>query len=166
MAGATVRGGGVDIGTSTSVMTDLDGRFRIEGVPAGHAPLLVRDPRSGALVFHRFEVDADLEVRIELELYRIRELVLSADGSGPVPGASVRFELEPSEDPTTLAPSPRAETSDDGTFLLTGVLPGRGRLVVEKPGYHPHTSEIEVAGADMEVAPVYLGTTETGEDVP
>lgn len=155
VVGATVQGGGVGLGTSKSATTDVRGRFRLDGVPAGRQSILLRDPESGALVFRRVEVSGDHDVEIALDLYAVRGTVLAADGSGPVPGATVRAERLPESSAEAFSMTPKSTTGEDGSFLLTGIFPGGVRIVVEKPGFEEYSSEWDVQG-DVEVAPVYL----------
>jgi hypothetical protein len=155
LAGATVGlsgSGGYQGGEAT---TGLDGRFRLEGVPAGEHTAVVQDPATGALLIELIEVDGDRDLLLELEESQVSGTVHAADGSGPIAGAGVRLERDGEAASGFHMPS-RTVTGADGGFLLPGVPAGRWRLVVEKPGYAAHVSPVEVVAGDVEAAPVLL----------
>jgi protocatechuate 3,4-dioxygenase beta subunit len=157
--GAAVAISGASMSGATRATTGLDGRFRIEGVAEGRSSLTVQDPGTGTMTPRTIEVDGDLDLRVEIETFRVRGVVYAADGSGPIGGASVGLSpLQVGEDPARWAfsASRRTVTGEDGSFLLTGLEDGRWHLKVSKSGYAAHASELLVAGGDVEAAPVYL----------
>ncbi|MFW6175678.1 MAG: carboxypeptidase regulatory-like domain-containing protein, partial [Acidobacteriota bacterium] len=140
------------------VTSDFEGRFRFQGVPRGEHRLTARDSQSGTALGRTVRVDGDRDLRLELEGYRLRGTVCAADGTGPVAEASVRLRRQeaPGDPPETSAMPSHTLTGRDGSFLLDGIAPGRWRLLVERAGYTAHAAEVEVAGGDVELAPVYL----------
>jgi protocatechuate 3,4-dioxygenase beta subunit len=153
-AGEPIAGAEVSLSGGTAT-TDLEGHFRIEGVPTGQQGVLVRDPASGAFVVEQVEIEGDRELLLELEAHRIAGTVYAADGSGPIAGATVQVEREQEDEARFSMPS-QTVTGSGGGFLLPGVGAGRWRLVVEKSGYAAHVSAVEVLGGDVETAPVFL----------
>lgn len=129
-----------------SGQSDVEGRYRIDGVPTGPASISV---------FHasRERLKKSVEVRpgttvVDLVLERGFEVsgqVVDAYGK-PVGGAAMSIQaLRP--EGLRVSSGPVQMSRADGTFTLTGVEAGELAVTAEREGYAPARSEaFEVAG--------------------
>jgi hypothetical protein len=117
-------------------MTDENGRFSLEDVPAEFAALAVRTTE-GSRELVRFQPPLESELVITLDARGgLEGLVLDADDRRPIQGASVAAWNERKDG---VRASWSEDTTDaEGRFQLRGLPPGEVRaLVVRHPDYTP-----------------------------
>lgn len=112
---------------STEARTDLEGRFRLDGLPP--TPLSAEVSKSGFVTARVSLTPVDKAFLVTLERSAtIRGAVVEARSGLPVAGA--RILLRPASTSPTLAPPRTTATTSrvDGTFVLRGLPEGRYQL--------------------------------------
>ncbi|MEM8997922.1 MAG: carboxypeptidase-like regulatory domain-containing protein, partial [Acidobacteriota bacterium] len=126
----------------SEVRTDLDGRFRLEGLEAGTYAVLV-DDRGRTVWRQDREIRADDDWVLELRSAAVSGRVVDAAGQA-LGGASLRLLRADSEALTTL--SSRSITADDaGRFEFGEVADGSYRLLASKASYAQAERQLTVA---------------------
>ena len=133
---------------SMPVMTDANGEYSLESLPAGEQTLLfarsgyVALPKKVELSGRKVQVDAQLSTGIS-----VRGVVLNASGA-PVAEAHV-MASSPSAGPSGAS----TRTDQNGAFEMEALAPGRYTFRAQKEGYAPaQVQDIDVASG----APVRL----------
>lgn len=138
--------------------TDHEGRFRFEGLDAGHYELQVYSFQSQSP--HREELDlaGDRDVVIELRTAAISGRVVDAEDRSPIAEAEVT--LVPPEE--TFGMQPLTTTSDSrGAFRLRDVSEGTWKVRAILKGYAPEEVDVQVdAGAPLDGVELALHATE------
>lgn len=139
---------GAFLSPGASGQTDVEGRFRVEGVPVGPASITV-------LQASRQRLEKSVEIRpgttvVDLVLERGFEVsgqVVDPDGN-PAGGASMSIQkaLRPGVTQGVFR-GVQVLSRADGTFTFTGIVAGRHTVTAEQEGFAPARSEpLEVAG--------------------
>ncbi|GEM_PF-2191137 len=129
-------------------MTDGDGRFAFEGVPAGAITLKATAPgyrqsASRELTLERGEVIEDIQLELE-EAEPLRGRVLAPDGA-PKRGARVEVIRPGRAGPASAI----TESAADGIFEVTFEVREGERLVATAPGYGPGVESSPMARRDQ-----------------
>ena len=137
--GATVSIVGSGIWPARSVETDVEGSFRIDGVPPGVYEVrasrgtLVADPWEGLTIAAGGEARATLTLEPGTAF---RGVVVRAEDATPIEGAEILLSEE------ALSFQPRAARTDEaGAFALEGLRPVPHRLSVRAEGFVPIVAE-------------------------
>lgn len=133
-------------GLLAEALTDAEGRFRLERLPAGAH--VVSAAAAGYALAELRDTRAGEEVELALlPGSSIEGVVVDADGQ-PLPGARVRATggVLPFRATVLEATEP---TGDDGGFWIPGVEPGSYRVEVRKGGYAPLLSEPVAVEAEL-----------------
>ena len=120
--------------TGYSARTAADGRYDIEGVPAGEYRISVDRDASRLIA-----IAGDTVVNIDIPVVQIGGRVLEDGGTVPVVGAGVHVIGIESQ---TSHVRNYKEVDDFGQFQLVGVEPGEILLTVHKPGYEMYREKI------------------------
>jgi protocatechuate 3,4-dioxygenase beta subunit len=147
---------------SGATRTDAEGRYQLPQIPEGHWTLTAR--RQGWRPAQA-DVEAKGEGRATYDVVMdrgptLRGVVIAEDGA-PIPGARVRLvrtalDFRSSEAEMDHARD-RAETDDAGAYAFEGVRAGVHEIEVRATGFaRSRRAEIEVAEADVELAPLVL----------
>ncbi len=128
--------------------TDVEGRYRVEGVPTGSASISVRHAERRRLE-KSVEIHPGTNV-VDLVLERgfaVSGQVVAPDGT-PMGGAAVSIQEAAQNTFTPFSfGSAQAVSGVDGTFTLTGVGAGKYAVIAKREGFAPASSEaFEVAG--------------------
>ncbi len=123
-------------GRIQSVTADEHGRFRIRGLEPGPLSLRARAKGLASATPHTLMVSvaqqvANVELRVGAAFAVRGRVVQRGEKRRPIAGATVRAEVSEG------GGGSRAETDDDGNFILDGLLPGRYRLLAESSGHLP-----------------------------
>ncbi len=114
-----VEGAAVAVGSLGFASTDVDGRFRFEGVPLGSYQLITSDPVTGAFARGAASVSVADQIvdvlLIEGARGEINGYVIDSYGQVYVPGATVRVSYSDG-----LTPSRTVTTGPDGRFSFPG----------------------------------------------
>jgi len=114
-------------------------KFQIQPVIPGSYLLLASSMREGHvfLAQRMVEVGAVPPDPLEIPLQSGTELKGSVqfDSDDHPPLENGQISLAPMDGPFFFMPQPHAQLEKDGAFTLTGVLPGRWRLIVSVPGF-------------------------------
>jgi Carboxypeptidase regulatory-like domain len=120
--------------TGYSASTAPDGRYDIEGVPAGEYRISVDRDASRLIT-----IAGDTVVNIDIPVVQIGGRVFEDGGTVPVVGAGVHvIGIEPQ----TSHVRNYKEVDDFGHFQLVGIDPGEILLTVHKPGYEMYREKI------------------------
>jgi protocatechuate 3,4-dioxygenase beta subunit len=158
VVGATLLAAGQGVDASGSTTTDLDGRFRVEGLAPGRYELWLRDWDSGLSYREIVDMSGDRDVTLEIPAGAIAGRVVDEVDGAPLSGA--RVVLQPAEGGGTLDSS--STTTDlDGTFRFAPVSAGGWRIVASREGYAAQTKEVSLRGdGDVEDVELKLDPTE------
>ncbi len=153
----TVTGRG--IAAERSVVTDYQGVFELQDLEPARYRLSVSNARE--LLNHSRDVSVfgPREIRVDLQSAAVSGRVVSADGSRPLPEALVIFtQLLPGGDTGSMV---SMVVSEEGTFHVARLTPGRYRLEARKDSYAPSERFLEVRGGeDREGLEIPLKATE------
>lgn len=128
---------GMNLGFSTS-RTDENGEFLFKSVAPGEYRVQIESRKwRGALPLEVWEIPEDYQV-LEVPISSIRGTVVSAQGGSPVEGASVSLVNRDASSGGGIVAlfgegareRKWARTSEDGSFVLEGVTPGRYSLEI------------------------------------
>jgi hypothetical protein len=103
------------------------------------------------------------ELDVDIRTGRVRGTVLSSVDAEPLADATVHLvpTLVSAADPATgsrIPPEPvrSGSTTVAGRFLIDRVPAGTYTLTIEEEGHLPFTTELQVTGGEVELAPVVL----------
>jgi len=142
------------------------GAFRIENVPAGAYTLIATAHDTGYSYQAKELIDLEpgSAPPAPMELPLIPASVfrgsVEVEGGQPAP-ENLRIILTPL-DSGNLGPSPEAKTEKDGTFSISGILPGRWRL--ELGSAHGYLKWLSVGGQEV-TASVFTAVPGAGGDM-
>ncbi|MDH5673651.1 MAG: carboxypeptidase-like regulatory domain-containing protein [Myxococcales bacterium] len=163
--GAPVSGASVSWVDDPKVSTtsDADGRFRLQGLPAGAQRLRVQAPGLSPEEL-TVQVPADPKTPLTIELKPLSTgltgQVLRSDGT-PIAAAQVELhpapatEATPGDAPASRLPPPVTTTQTDaeGRFAFADLQPGQTKLIVTAPEMRAHEQPLELtAGSSQELA--------------
>lgn len=137
--GAQVRAVATETFSGSRVMTDQEGRFRLEGLDPGTYHVVVSDLDTGPEQQEGVRLDGDREILIELKAYVLRGQVLDELDGTPIRGANVALART-----ERAGYSPVLRTDARGVFRFAGIAPGSYRLRVNKVGYGNGGAEVEI----------------------
>ena len=120
--------------TGYRARTAPDGRYDIEGVPAGEYRISVDRDASRLIA-----IAGDTVVNIDIPVVQIGGRVFEDGGRVPVVGAGVHVT---GIEPQTSEVGNYKEVDDFGQFQLVGIEPGEILLTVHKPGYEMYREKI------------------------
>lgn len=126
-------------GGGGSTTTDADGRYAVEGVPAGQTEVTVRDLQGRLLAARKLDIQHDTVVDLVIGRGAVGGKVVAARSGAPVPGAHVKV-LRDGEDAGT---SRAVSTDGNGLFHCTELEPGTYRVQASADGFS--TGEVTVA---------------------
>lgn len=151
LVGARISLRGLDSSVYRSVLSDHEGRFRMEDVAAGRYHLGVAHGRELVVHNETFELDGDREVILDLAPAQLSGRVLADDTGQGVADALIVLRR--------LIESPGEEglvglgSGADGRFRFTRIPPGRYRLEVRHDGFAAHDREMALAAGE-EAGPI------------
>jgi hypothetical protein len=114
--------------------TSQDGRYEIEGLPAGEYRFKVEDD-----VGRSIAIAGDTVLNIEIPAVQVGGRVLEDAGAVPIVGAEIYVR---GMDAATSRVHAYERSDDFGEFKMTGVEPGDLELTVYKPGYEMYRERI------------------------
>ncbi len=162
LGGAMLRMSGVDVSHSGNTTVSQDGKFRVEGLPAGSYRLLISDWQGGISHDEEIEITADADVRIEISTGRIAGRVRDAVDFAPIEAATVSATRVDADGSTRGASRPTFARSDArGYFSLGEVNEGVWKVTATKSGYGPAEQTVEVrTGSAVEDVDLAMSATE------
>jgi hypothetical protein len=160
LAGARITLIGGEVTVERSMITDQEGGFRLEDLPAGSYRLTVNHSRE--LINHTEDVTftGDHDVEIVLATASLRGRVVSAADGEALGGAQVRLQRMLGPEGVQPGPVVQVGTGLEGTFQLTRVAVGRHRLTVQKAGFGPAEQTLEFQDSEEQVLEIPLTPTE------
>jgi hypothetical protein len=133
--------------------TDVDGRFRFEGLDAGRYGLEVVGRHGEKQHGEPVDLAADRDVLIEIRSGSVSGQVIDAADRSPIAGARVVLAAEDASAETT--------TDSRGAFLLRDVPPGTWKVRALKADFAPAEEEVRVpAEAPVDGVELSLKATE------
>ncbi len=130
--------------------TDVDGRFRFEGLDPGRYRLQVVSRRGEPKHLEEVEIAADHDVLIELSAAAITGRVVDAADRSPIPNARVVL-ADPAAGGSPNGPFLAESLTDSrGVFHLRDVAEGSWKVRALMADYAPAEADIQVAGAPVE----------------
>ena len=159
LRGAMVSVLGSEVAVQRSVLTDHEGRFRLEDLEAGRYQLSLTHPEE--LITHHKEVEVrgDRELRIELATSRLRGFVISAATARPIPAAQVHLQRLLGPEGSQPGPLTTLTTSAEGSFAVLRLAAGRHRVAVRKAGHAPVEEVLELAPGEDRTVELTLAPT-------
>ncbi len=154
LSGARVGARGLSVSYVSDATTDLEGRFRLDGLEQGRYWLGLYDYATGLRHSEEIDLDGDHDLQVDLITDRVAGVATNALDLEPV--EDVRVVLEPILEDQEIAArllQPTGLSDSGGAFSLGEVAHGRYRLVAARAGYAELTSELDVDGAleDLEL---------------
>jgi carboxypeptidase family protein len=144
VSGAEVALSGQGVGGGGSVVTDLDGRFKIEDLERGSYVLAVA--MGGKPVYRdTIELEEDREVAVELRSGALRGRVVNAVNKEPIARAELRLwqpEVELLDD---IPGDTEVRTDSRGLFFFEEVAGGDWRLRASGPGFAAQERDVRIA---------------------
>lgn len=140
--------------------TDLEGRFRFEGLDAGRYILQVVSRRGEPRHKEEMEIAADRDVLIELSAASISGRVVDAADRSPIANARVVLAA-PEAERAPNGPFPaEALTDSRGVFQLRDVAEGSWKVRALVADYAPAEADVQVAGAPVDGLELAVRATE------
>lgn len=145
--------------SSARTMTDQEGRFRLEHLPAGTYWVMVADMM---VTHHAEEMDLvadDREVTFEIRTSTIEGHVRETSPGDPIRGVELRLEWPMTEESSLpllagrmIGGGGRTTSDSQGFFRFADVPEGTWRLVASKDGYAPARRTVESGEDRIELA--------------
>jgi protocatechuate 3,4-dioxygenase beta subunit len=145
-ARVTLRGG--EVAVERSVVTDQEGKFRLEDLAVGSYRVAVGHPRELITHYEDIDLTADHHLVITLSTALLRGVVTSATKGEPLGEAQIRLQRLLGPDGSQPGPVVQVDTNPQGSFVLSRVAPGRHRLTVQKSGYSPVERLLELSDGE------------------
>ncbi|HEY0782154.1 MAG TPA: carboxypeptidase-like regulatory domain-containing protein, partial [Thermoanaerobaculia bacterium] len=125
------------------VTTDHDGAFQLSGLRAGTHYLVVTSDRGFGSSLPLVDLQASTTFDIDIPTGGLRGRIAAAATGNPVPGALLAFEGSDPDSGTSFT-GPSRQSGDGGLYELTGLAPGRYRVIVRKDGFAPKEGTVVV----------------------
>ncbi|MCP3961472.1 MAG: hypothetical protein GY719_26810 [bacterium] len=152
LSGARVRLAGVSVRHFADAGTDLEGRFRIEGLEAGTYNLWIHSFETGVEHNEQIEVLADDDVRVEIGSGRVAGQVRGRDDSAAVADVVLTLEKTVTQEQTVTggrSTFKRATSDSVGYFSFGSVQEGSWKLRATKAGYAELETVVEMRPGDV-----------------
>ena len=148
--GARVAMSGLPGGVKVDAVTDADGKYALEGIPAGVYPLVaaaeghVSDAtRDSVSVTGGVDV-AGVDPTLAVVTHGLQGTVVEYGTFSPMPRQPLEAYLLPAEHRGSGAESFPLVTDDRGAFALKGLVPGTYRLTASREHYAPLEVDVKV----------------------
>jgi protocatechuate 3,4-dioxygenase beta subunit len=153
LRGAYLSLSGIDVSSRGGGNSDNEGRFQIRGIEPGRHMLTVNSYQTGLDYREELDIPSSRDVVVRISTSKVSGLVLDANDSRPLVGASVRMEpLDHADTPGSFRMSASVTSDSSGFFRISEAAAGSYRLVTVKDGYAPVERDIVVSdGLDQEL---------------
>ncbi len=146
-------------GSQGGAQSDQEGRFEIRGLSSGRHRVSVFG-RMGGLHTEYVDVAGDTQVTIDVKALPVSGLVVNADSSEPIEGASVVAETS---DVSPFGAVARATTSARGEFELRLAAGGRYSVRAQAAGYAEETVVVSAGSGNNDPLTLRLEPTDSVE---
>lgn len=144
------------------VQTDMDGRFRVDGLQKGSYTIMVNQFDQGLTHTESVDMQGDKDVLLRIPQMKVAGRTLSGADRSPLAGVTV--SLQPLSGGVALPPfmtRVMATSDDSGRFELDNVPAGAYRFAARKEGYAARDTSVTVAqDADANNAEILLDVSD------